>query len=146
MKVILLQDVAKLGRKFTTIEVPDGHALNKLIPQGLAQQATPENVKRLSTQMEKVSSGEDALNSLFDDAVTKLSDSTIMVPVELNEQGHMFQALKGTVIIEALSEAGVSTEGLAIEISEPIKESGDHTVFLMLGTKKAPLTISVISK
>ena len=92
MKVILLQDVAKLGRKFTTIEVPDGHALNKLIPQGLAQQATPENVKRLSTQMEKVSSGEDALNSLFDDAVTKLSDSTIMVPVELNEQGHMFQA------------------------------------------------------
>lgn len=146
MKVILLQDVAKLGRKFMTVEVPDGHALNQLIPKGLAQQATPENIKRLSTQMDKVSSGQDALNALFDTAVEKLADNTISVAVDLNEQGHMFQALKDDVIIEAMSEAGVSTDGLAIEISEPIKESGEHTVFLMLGTRKSPLTISVISK
>ena len=49
MKVILLKDVAKIGRRFEIKEVPDGYALNKLIPKNMAQFATPENIKRIET-------------------------------------------------------------------------------------------------
>ena len=40
MKVILLRDVAKLGRRFAVVEVPDGFALNQLIPKGMAEAAS----------------------------------------------------------------------------------------------------------
>ncbi len=48
MKVILLRDVAKIGKRYEVANVPDGFALNKLIPQGDAQAATPDNVKRVA--------------------------------------------------------------------------------------------------
>ena len=53
MKVILLQDVAKIGRRFDIVEVPSGYGMNKLIPQGMAKPATPENVKAINAQSAK---------------------------------------------------------------------------------------------
>ena len=49
MKVILLKDVAKIGRRHEVAEVPDGYALNMLIPKGLAKAGTPENIKKLTS-------------------------------------------------------------------------------------------------
>ncbi len=50
MQVILLQDVAKIGRRFDVVNVADGYGLNKLIPQGMAKPATPENIKKIKAQ------------------------------------------------------------------------------------------------
>ena len=53
MKVILLQDVAKIGKRFETVDVPDGYALNMLIPKRMAEPATPENLKRVDARRTK---------------------------------------------------------------------------------------------
>ena len=53
MKVILLRDVAKIGRRFEIVEVPDGYALNKLIPKKDAEAATPANVKRIQQNKDR---------------------------------------------------------------------------------------------
>ena len=49
MKIILLKDISKLGRKYDTKTVSDGHAINLLIPQGLAIAATKDAVKRIES-------------------------------------------------------------------------------------------------
>ena len=53
MKVILLRDVAKIGKRFEVKEVPTGHALNFLIPKKLAEPATTEALRRHSVEMKK---------------------------------------------------------------------------------------------
>ncbi len=52
MKVIILQDVEKLGKKYDVKEVSDGYARNFLFPKGLVKPATKENLKWLETQRE----------------------------------------------------------------------------------------------
>ena len=49
MKIILLKDVAKVGRKFDLKEVSDGYAANLLIPRGLAVVATNDAIKRMES-------------------------------------------------------------------------------------------------
>ena len=53
MKVILLKDVAKLGKKYEVKEVPDGHATNFLIPRGLVEIATSGGLKKVELSREK---------------------------------------------------------------------------------------------
>jgi ribosomal protein L9 len=53
MKVILLRDVAKIGKRFAIVDVPDGYALNKLIPSKDAEPATTNNIKRINQLKER---------------------------------------------------------------------------------------------
>ena len=50
MKVILLKDVPRIGRKFDVKDVPDGHALNFLIPRKLALRGTPDAIARIEKE------------------------------------------------------------------------------------------------
>lgn len=146
MKVILLQDVAKIGRRYEIVETPDGYAMNMLIPKGMAKPATPENVKQLSTQTEKIAAEQANATEAFGRAIEALEGKTVAVPAELNEQGHMFAALKAEEIVSALEAEGVHVESTQILFGDAIKEQGEHTIHLVQGDKKVPLTISVEAK
>jgi large subunit ribosomal protein L9 len=67
MKVILLKDVAKMGKKNDIKNVSDGHALNFLIPQGLVEVATPKSLKKV----EVIKSREDAEKKIKTDLLLK---------------------------------------------------------------------------
>ena len=86
MKVILLRDVAKLGKRFSITEVPDGFALNKLIPQGYAEAATAENLKRVNERSEKKESARSNELSDFKITLESLKDIKIKIAVEANAQ------------------------------------------------------------
>ena len=141
----MLQDVAKIGRRFEIVEVPNGYALNMLIPKGLAEAATPQNVKRLSAQNEKTAAADATALANLAEAVTALEGRTVPVAVELNEQGHMFAALKPAAVVEALKTEGVLINEADITIEEPIKEAGVHAVTLGTGEQAATLKIEVVS-
>ncbi len=146
MKVILMQDVAKLGRRFDIVEVADGRGLNFLIPKGLALPATAENLKNISAKKDKVSADREADDAAFQTAVTHLSDKQVVVVVEANAKGHMFQALKAESIVEALALMGVNVVSSAILIADPIKEIGAHEINLVHGTEKVTVSIEVTAK
>ncbi len=146
MKVILMQDVAKLGRSHTVVEVPNGYGLNQLIPKGLALPATPNNLKKLSADQQKEEADSAVVNQKFFAGLEKLGDERISVSAEANEQGHLFAALSAFNIQEALQAKGIEFSDGQIHIKSPIKELGEHEVFLMNGTDEAVLPILVEAK
>ena len=143
MQVILTQDVAKLGRRYDLVEVPNGRALNMLIPQGLAMAATPENKKRVQAQSDKVKAERAEAADAFAKAVEKLDGAAVTVSVKANKKGHLFEALKEEAVAEALSEKGVVVEATQVIIAEPIKVVGTHEVNLSNGEDRVSLTLEV---
>ncbi len=145
MKVILLKDVAKIGRRFDVVQVPDGFALNKLIPKGLAEAATAENTKRLQNLSQKVEKDRAAEEAAFREAIAALKGIEVEISVEANNEGRMFQALKAQAIVDAIRKATgheVSPEHLVMKT--PIKSTGEHTVEFVSGSVHGEATLSVI--
>jgi large subunit ribosomal protein L9 len=147
MKVILLKDVAKVGRRFDTVTVPDGFALNKLIPRNLAQAATPENMKRLKNISEKVASDREAQSTEFAEIIEKLKDTTVTVAVEANNEGRMFQALKAEAVTAAVKEqTGCDLHAEHLVMKTPVKSTGEHTIMIHSGDLSGELHLMIEAK
>ena len=144
MKVILIQDVPRLGQRFAVKEVPDGHALNKLIPQGLVKPATPENLKQAEAQKQKAEAKRVASDAAFTEALDALKDRTITLEVEANEQGHLFKAVSADDIVAVAEEEGITLSQNQLLIEKPIKELGEHTVTVSSGKQSGTLELEVV--
>ena len=145
MKVILLQDVPQVGQRFDVKEVPDGYALNRLIPKGLAEPATPENLKRVKVMVSKAEVEQVAAKESFTEAIDVLSDRTLNLMVKANEKGHLFKAIKVEDIVAAAKEEGVVLSPGQIIIEEPIKEVGEHTVTLKSGKQTGTAKLDIVA-
>lgn len=143
MKVILLQDVAKLGRRFSIVEVPSGHALNKLIPQGLAEEATKQNLTKLQKRIEKGVADRVQDKENVNEALQKLKEAHVVVSVTANDHGHLFETLKPKKIADAMHAVGVVIDEEHIHIEDPIKEIGEHSVKIGEGDVANTVTIKV---
>lgn len=146
MKVILLRDVAKLGKRFSIVEVPDGYALNKLIPQGLVEAATPLNLKRVSERTGKVQASKETELSTFMATLTALKDIVIEIPADANAQDHLFQSIKTADVAAALAAAGHGVPLSSITITDPIKSLGEFPVSLHMETATGSVTIKIVRK
>jgi len=146
MKVILTQDIAKLGRRFSVVEVPDGRGLNQLIPQGLALPATPDNVKKLQATTDIKTAKDDAETAAFTAAVEALGDTAVTLAVTANENGHLFEAVKVDMVVEALAAVSVVVTPHQIVIDTPIKTTGTHEIVLHHQAERQAVTLEVIAK
>lgn len=138
MKVVLLKDVRDMGRAGSVLDVSDGHALNMLIPRGLAALATPAAIKRADT-MQKQNDEKRALDEkLIADRLSALAETRISIIKKANEQGHLYDAVDAKEIAE---EAKLPLD--AIRLEKPIKELGVFEVPVSFGENFGKLTISV---
>jgi large subunit ribosomal protein L9 len=144
MKIILLQDVARIGRRFSIVEVPDGFAQNQLIPKKLAQAATPENLKRVNKLHADSAASDAASMQKFNDIVTALRASHLTVAAEANEQAHLFKAVSEKEIVAAAAKRGIVLTTKHIHLSAPIKSLGEHEIVLKHGQSEVTVTIEVI--
>jgi large subunit ribosomal protein L9 len=148
MKVILLQDVAKIGRRHDVVEVPDGYARNKLIPTKMAEPATPGNIKRLEKRAADKEANHAEAADVFTQLLTALRSATVQVPVELNDQDHAFKALTAEEVYTVLKDRS-ELSSLSIEMIEVpggIKEAGTHDIGLKIGDNQGTFTIEVVKK
>jgi len=146
MKVILLRDVAKIGKRFSIVEVPDGFAQNKLIPQKDAEPATPANVKRILEKKKKDSSAAAADIEQVVSIHAKFAEEPLRVVMEANEQGHLFQSVHTAEIVAAARERKVTIPASIIKIDSPIKSVGLHEVRLEVGGTSYSLGLEVTAK
>jgi large subunit ribosomal protein L9 len=145
MKVILLKDTAKLGKRGEVKEVADGYAINVLIKKGNALMATPsELAKWKSKEDAKIHKKEIATNTFI-----QLTDKLIREPVVItgkkaDAKGQLFAQVKETDIADAIFVATqFSIDPKQITINSPIKSLGKHQVDLKSGEQKAVITIEV---
>ncbi len=145
MKVILLQDVAKLGHRYEVVEVANGRALNMLIPKGLAEAATENNLKRVKSASEKVASLRESADKEFAEIIAKLEGEAITVQVKANEKGHLFEALKEDSVAAVLNEMGAAVSATHVLIAEPIKELGEYDIALSNGGDRHGVKLVVVA-
>ena len=146
MKVVLLRDVARIGKRHEVKEVPDGHALNMLIPRKLALSATPENLKKVAALRTKQASDAALTVSHFEDALKMLNEKPLEIRVEANAQGHLFKGVKIEDIIQAGRAVGVHLEADQIDLKHPLKEVGEHQIHLASGERRGACIVSIIAK
>ncbi|MDI6592101.1 MAG: 50S ribosomal protein L9 [Patescibacteria group bacterium] len=128
MRVILLQDVDKLGKKYEVKEVANGYARNFLIPRGLAKIATEETLKWLKVLKEaEAKKSEEELRKV-QELASAIDGQEIIIPVKIGEDGQLFGAITNQKILEKLKEAGFEIKKTQIDLLEPIKELGEFPV------------------
>jgi large subunit ribosomal protein L9 len=146
MKVILLQDVAKIGKRSQIVEVPDGYARNQLIPKMMAESATKANQKRIEKLQSVASESAQTNQERFGTAIESLREKVIQVAAEVNEQGHTFKAVAASEISAAAKASDVDIDSTMISIPAPIKSLGEHEIELLGEKTSAKFSIEVIKK
>ena len=104
MKVILLADVKKLGKKDQTIEVSDGYAVNFLFPRKLAVQVTKKSVEVLENQQEQRRENDAKMKADAEALAKRLKDITLTFRVKTGKEGKLFGAISLKQVAEELNK------------------------------------------
>ena len=104
MKVILLADVKKLGKKDQTIEVSDGYAVNFLFPRKLAVQVTKRSVEVLENQQEERRENDAKMKASAQELAKKLEGITLEFKVKTGREGKLFGAISLKQVAEELNK------------------------------------------
>ena len=128
MRVILLQDVEKLGKKYDVKEVKDGYARNFLIARGLAKLATEKELRRVETRKEIELKKEKEELEGAQVLASKLDGVELIIPIKIGDEGQLFESINKQKIIEKLKELGFDIKKSQVILEEPIKELGESPV------------------
>lgn len=121
MKVILLKEK-------TVRDVADGYARNFLIPRGLAVPATPSAIKGLEKQRQKEAAERNQLLQKFAEAVKKIETLEFRSELKTSKDGRLYGSVTTQKIAAFLAEQGIDVEKSQIELNQPIKTPGEHSV------------------
>lgn len=128
MKVILLQDVENVGKKYEVKEVKPGYGRNFLIPQNLAKTATKQALKLLESQREVLTKEAEEDLKKAQDMASKLNGIEVNIAVKVGEGGQLFESINNVKIAEKLKEMGFDIKKSQINLEDPIKETGEFPV------------------
>jgi large subunit ribosomal protein L9 len=144
MKVILADDVRGLGHRGETVTVKPGYARNYLLPQGFAYEATGANVRRLSEEKKKYDEKMLREKSVASEAASKVDGLTVTVTKKAGEEGQLYGSVTAAEIADALAAKKIEVDRRRIELAEPIRRVGSHTVHVRLHRDVvATLTVDV---
>ena len=129
MKVILLKDLPKIGKKFDVKDVSDGYALNMLVPRGLAQMATSQAIGKIELLKKKDLQEKKIQGDLLLKNLDAIKDLTLNLKEKANEKGHLFAGVtKEMLITEIAKTARLNLDPESIKLPKPLKQLGEHKV------------------
>ena len=135
MKVILLKDVKKQGKKDDIIEVSDGYGLNYLIKNGLAVAATKTSTKILSQELDLRKQEEEKLIEEMQAMRDKIMRENITFKVKTGAMDKVFGNISSKQIAEYLNKMGYKVDKKQIQIDSPLDTLGTHNVTVELHKK-----------
>lgn len=130
MRVILLENVENLGKKWEVKEVADGFARNFLIPKGFVKPATTREVEE--AERRRVEEEERAKKELekVEALVSRLDGYELKAPMAVSEDGQLYASINVQKISLLLAEQGFAVAPKQIRLENPIKELGEFPVTL----------------
>lgn len=144
MKIILLKDVRKVGKRWELKDVADGFALNSLIPAGQAVPATANNLKMIEAKKAQSLLEKKVFEEAFEKALAKLVDRKLVIAGKTNEKGHLFAGIhKEQIISELKNQTGFELPLDYLELEKPIKEIGESRLKVSVGDLTRVLIIEI---
>ena len=129
MEVILLDDMANLGREGEVVRVADGYARNYLLPNNMALEATAGSLKDLARRRRAIAAREGHKRTEAAQLAERLKESTILVRASVGEGGRLHGEVTQQNIADAVVEQlDVEIERRGIDIPIPIRETGDYLI------------------
>lgn len=128
MKVVLLEDVEKVGKKYDVKQVADGFARNFLIPKNLAKVATKELVEWAIIQKELLEKKAEENLKKNQTLASSIDGQEVIIQVKVGPEGQLFESINAQKISEKLKELGFEVKKNQIDLAEPIKEVGEYPV------------------
>jgi len=147
MKVLLKEDVFKLGSVGDEVEVKDGYGRNFLIPTGKALLATPKNLKQFRHQKSIVDHKVRKLKGAAQDVADQLAKLSLSIKKKVGEQGKLFGSVTSQEIAELVSAQGVKIDRRKIQLGESIKSLGEFKIPVKLHpqvTAEITLTVTAV--
>lgn len=138
MQIILKKDVKGTGKEGDIVKVSDGFARNKLIPGGLAVEATPQNIKAIEREKAALAEKRAEEKAAAEELAKKLQAKPVVVKTKVGEGGKLFGSITTMDIAEAIKEQlGFEVDKKKLVLDKPIKEVGEFTVEAKLYTEVA---------
>jgi len=130
MKVLLCEDIKKLGWLGDVVEVNEGYARNYLLPQGLAKVATDGNIRSIAKEKAKRSEERLRERRRIEKAAEAVNGAEAVLAARANEQGVLFGSVSEPLIAANLRAQGFEVADEIIKLPEHIKNLGTHEVTL----------------
>lgn len=146
MKIVLLKDLPKVGRKYEVVDVADGYAMNSLIPARAAEIATDAVVHKYNKLKEVETAARAAMEEEVIAKIDSLTSKTYTVSAKANDQGHLFAAVHKDEIIAAVkAEVGITLDPAYIGLEVALKQVGSFEVPLKVRDMVKNLNIEIVA-
>lgn len=132
MKVILLQNVEGLGKKYEVKDVKNGYARNLLLPEKLARAATKEALQWLASQKEVIEKEVEEDLKKAQALASGLDGLEVTIAVKVGDEGQLFESINSQKILEKLKEMGFEVLKSQIKLKNPIKDVGEFPISISL--------------
>ena len=133
MKVILTQDVAKLGKKGDVLEVAEGYARNYLLPRGLAGEASKGKMNDLERQKNFEEEKKLKIKQKSEQLAEKINNMTVKIFAKVGDSGKLFGAVGNNDIAKALADQhNIDVDKKKIVLKDTIKTLGEYKVTLKI--------------
>jgi len=134
MQVILIQDVDNLGAVNELVSVKNGYARNYLIPQKMALEASPSNMKQLEEKMKQKQKKEAKMLAEINSVIAVLKSSPLKVTAKTGTSGKIFGSVTSLQLTRAIrDQKGYEIDRKRINIADEVKELGTYKATIDFG-------------
>lgn len=143
VKVLLIEDVEKLGWLGDVVEVAEGYARNYLLACGLAKPATEANLRSIAQQKSKRAEQRISERTRMEEASKAVEGAEAVIAARANEAGHLFGSVSASQIAANLRQQGFGVADETVKLAEHIKQTGSHQVTIKF-TDDLTATVNVV--
>jgi large subunit ribosomal protein L9 len=147
MKVLLCEDIRKLGWLGDVVDVTEGYARNYLLPQGLAKVATEGNIRAIAKAKAERAAERLKERKRLETAAEAVNGAEAVLAAKANEHGVLFGSITDRMIAANLREQGFAVADEVVRLPEHIKQVGSHSVTLKFADDvTATVTVVVVAE
>jgi large subunit ribosomal protein L9 len=147
MKIVLREDVEKLGRRGDVVKVAPGYGRNYLLPKKLAYEATTGNLKVIEHEKRGRDLRDAKVRNDFEALAQVIGALSLTVPKRVGEMDALFGSVTSQEIADLLAAKGIEVDKRRIVLDDPIKTLGTHAVAIKLHKDvTAHLNIEVVKE
>ena len=128
MKVILLEKVSNLGKKFDIKDVSEGYARNFLFAKKLAKPANDETIKWADAEKKKKAYQQEEQLEHMQKIASKIDGFEVEIPVKIGKENQLFESVSASKIAAELKKADFEIDKNQVKLEKPIKELGEFPV------------------